>query len=62
MMDIITPVLDGIAYVVNFLRIPAVDWNGYHVTLLDAALSLLIFEKILSCVFAFVGLVSRDGD
>ena len=55
MHDVINAVLSGLHDLLGYMRSTTIaEWGGYSVTLFSAAVSLLIFEKILSCFFAVV--------
>lgn len=52
-MNIIDAVLTGLHSVcVTLQNAVVVDWSGYTLSLFDVLLSFMIFEKILSCIFA----------
>ena len=55
MTDIITPMLSGLNDLIGELRgTTVITWHGYALSLYSAAISLMVFEKILSCIFAAV--------
>ena len=59
MSDVITPMLSGLNDLIGELRvITVITWHGYALSLYSAAISFIVFEKILSCIFAAV---SRFG-
>lgn len=63
MTDIIEPMINGITALINDMRsISVISWHGYTVTLFGAAVALIIFEKVLSCIFAAFTRISAKGD
>ena len=63
MTDIIEPMITGITALINDMRsIAVISWHGYTVTLFGAAVALIIFEKVLSCIFAAFTRISAKGE
>ena len=62
MHDIINAVLNGIHDLLLYMRSTTIaEWGESSVSLYTAAVSLLIFERILAVFFAVVSRFSEDG-
>ena len=63
MHDVINSVLTAVHNLLTLMRsVTIAEWGGSSVTLFSAAVSLLIFEKIISCFFAVISRFTGGSD
>lgn len=60
--DIINAVLTAMHDLLGYMRVTTIaDWGAYSVTLYTAAVSLIVFERVLSVFLAGVMRFSQNG-
>lgn len=62
MQELLNAVLNGIHDLLLYMRSTTIaEWGSSSVSLYTAAVSLLIFERILAVFFAVVSRIGEDG-